>query len=59
MQDKLKWYHVEDCILCQDNGVIQIDPWAERIPNLYDNEELDDIVCPHCNGEGQVRTWIK
>ena len=56
---KLHFYEFQKCIMCQGTGMIQIDPWAELPPNKYAEAELDQVVCPHCNGEGELKVLIK
>ena len=59
MFNHINYYQFEDCIICAGTGMIQVDPWSELPPNTYAEGELDQVVCPHCNGEGQIKIRIK
>lgn len=59
MSHELNFYHIEKCEICAGTGIIHIDPWAEfPLPqNLL--EDLDDVECPHCDGKGELKVYMR
>lgn len=51
MDNKLKWFEIIKCNLCNGSGKCHI-----QEKDTFTEEEED---CPICDGKGELKIWIK